>query len=290
MSRIAKRIMALLVLQTTICLPAFAAQCELPKKLNFAAIPQTNDTQQNPVFQPLLDALQKTLNIPVTTVQTRSYGAIVEGLAAGSIDLALLGPASYVQARKLDAGIIPFVSFIPKSASANSTGESSYYSLLITKTGNGIQSVADLKQKRLTLSDPDSTSGAKIPRQIFSKTLPMPMEQYFSRINFTGKHEQSVLAVINQHTDAAFVASSTIGKMVATGRILPNDLQVLWKSEPIPYDPLVYRQSLCNQIKDKIRAIFFTKNPYLQPLLDNLHATSAIAVTDQHYDIIRQLQ
>ncbi|WP_051516595.1 phosphate/phosphite/phosphonate ABC transporter substrate-binding protein [Herbaspirillum sp. RV1423] len=269
---------------------AAAAQCERPARLRFSFVPQGELQDDGAALQPLLGDLEKSLGIPVEASTPASYGAVTEGLLAGAVDLARLGPATYVSAHRNDARITPFASLVRMADAFSEGNASAYYSLLIVRQHGSVTSIAGLKGKRLALADPESTSGALIPTHVFSRQIGTPLNKYFSRIGYSGNHEQSVAAVLNKEADAAFVASANLGSLIAAGKVKRADLRVLWKSAPIPFDPFVYRGQLCDDIKKKIRAVFFNKkSANLQATLTNLRAQEFVPVSDKNYSIIRDL-
>jgi phosphonate transport system substrate-binding protein len=274
--------------------PVFAqakAGCERPARLRFSVIPQGSEQQQQAALDPLLDELRQRLKIPVEMVLPSSYGSVIEGLLAGAIDVARLGPASYVTAKKGDAKITPFATIEQKEPNFTQGGASAvYYSLLITRQQGPYDSIASLRGKVLALADPDSTSGSLIPRHIFARQNGIRMSTYFSRIGYSGNHEQSVLAVLNRNADAAFVASTNLSRMINEGQLKKRDVRVLWRSAPIPYDPFVYRGQLCADIRKTIRAVFLdNKSPQVRATLNNLHAIRFVPARDADYKIIRDL-
>lgn len=274
---------------TLLAVAATAAECERPARLRISFVPQGESQDDGAALKPLFDELSQALRMPVDVITPSSYGAVTEGLLAGAVDVARLGPASYVSARRSDQQITPFATLL-RMPDAFSDGNAAYYSMLIVRQHGAITSVAGLKGKRLALADPDSTSGALIPLHVFSRQLGTSLDKYFARIGYSGNHEQSVAAVLSQEVDAAFVASANLGSLIAAGRVKRADIRVLWKSAPIPFDPFVYRGQLCEEIKKKIRAVFFDKkSARVRSTLDALHAQEFVAAVDKNYNIIRNL-
>lgn len=271
---------------------ATAAECERPPRLRVSFVPQGDSQDDGAALKPLFEDLETALRIPVEVITPASYGAVTEGLLAGAVDVARLGPASYVSAHRSDAQVTPFATLLrmADAFSDGSTPAPAYYSMLIVRQHGAITSVAGLKGKRLALADPDSTSGALIPLHVFSRQLGTSLDKYFSRIGYSGNHEQSVAAVLSKEVDAAFIASSNLGSLISAGKVKRADIRVLWKSAPIPFDPFVYRGQLCEDIRKKIRAVFFNKkSARVQSTLSALHAQEFVAVTDKNYNIIRDL-
>ncbi|HEY4318874.1 MAG TPA: phosphate/phosphite/phosphonate ABC transporter substrate-binding protein [Herbaspirillum sp.] len=263
--------------------------CERPARLRFSFTPEAQLLEYPGMLQPLFKALSDALHIPVESMTLPSYGAVIEGLLSGSVDIAKLGPASYTSVHSSDESILPFAteSTVPDLFGASPT---SYYSLLIVRQKSGL-TIESLKGKKLALVDPDSTSGALIPFKLFSRRLGVPLPAYFSRIGYSGTHDQSVMSVMGREVDAAFVSSATLSSMIRGGRVKRDEMRVLWKSDQIPRDPFVYRGRLCADIRRKIQQVFFAAhNPNVTAALTAMQSEKFVPVSDRDYRIIRDLQ
>ena len=267
---------------------SLAADCADPKPLRFAIIPKKNTEVQEIEYRPLIDLLEKTLERRVVIVQAASYGTVVEGLLAGGIDLAELGPASYAQAKAIDAGITAFASF--RHFSGPHTDSTSHYrSLLIVRSGKGFDSIASLRNARVSLIDPASTSGSLVPRQAIAKLTGVPLDRYFGRITFAGSHDRAIQYVQKGIVDAAFVSSSRLDEALRLGSLRPDEFSITWKSSPIHYDPFVYRGQLCQPLINKIKQTFFLNNPALIAMFRSLGAEGFTHVSDDDYREIRAI-
>lgn len=281
----------LLLAATVLALSAHAqaTQCEKPQRLRFAIVPQDDVDKDLEAMRPLFDALQSATGLPVEVVKPSSYGAVVEGLLAGAIDLANLGPAAYLSARRADARIIAFASTAKKKGAFMEEG-AFYNALLVVRQKSAFTSVESLRGARLALVDPDSASGAQIPRQGFSRVVNSPLERYFGHIGYTGSHDRAALAVRAGQVDAAFVSSSLLSSLVERGKADASDFRVLWRSAAIPRNPFVYRDQLCTGIKEKIRSVFLGKDGKSNLiLLGRLKAVRFVPVADEDYRILREL-
>ena len=182
-------------LVTLFCLGSLGAtQCSDPKILRFAVIPKKTVEIQFNEYRPLIQALERLLARRIELVHPVSYGAVVEGILSGSIDLAELGPASYALAKTRDPGITAFASIT--GIKGTYTDSSSHYrALLIVQRNKGFNSVADLRGASVSLIDPTSTSGALLPREAIAKLIGVPPERYFGRITFAGSHDRAIQSV-----------------------------------------------------------------------------------------------
>lgn len=269
--------------------PALAAACERPDRLRFSIIPRGHVRKEIADLLPLLDQLRAALGIPVEVYAAPSYGAVVEALLSGAVHLARLGPASYVSARRADPLLTPFASYANKASRFQPAG-AFYHSLLIVRAGTAIVDVPSLRGRRLALVDPESTSGALIPRHVFAKQVGRPLEAYFSQVGYSGSHTQSIDRVLAGQIDAAFVGSQNLAAETALHPGKERRIRVVWRSGPIPTDPFVFRGQLCDDLQEKIRAAFFNRGgPQSPDVLDKLNVARFVPVSDQDYRIVHEI-
>jgi phosphonate transport system substrate-binding protein len=269
------------------CVPA--AECENPPRLRFSLVPQGDTRKDAAAFRPLFEALERELGKPVEVVFPSSYDSVVEGLLSTGIDLAMMGPASYAAAKNSDSDVQAFSSYSVRAGAFQEEG-SFYRALLIVRSDSRFSTRESLRGARLALVDPVSTSGAILPRHLFSAIIKSPLEQFFGRVVYTGGHYKSAAAVSNGQVDAAFISSFLLSEYVRDGKARTNDYQVLWRSEPIPLDPFVYRGRLCEPIKKKIRKVFLEANgEEYREMLEKLNAVRFSPIGDDSYKKIREI-
>jgi phosphonate transport system substrate-binding protein len=268
---------------------AGAAACDNPARLRFSFVPQGDVRRDSEAFQPLIRRIEARVGKPVAIVTPASYASVVEGLLAGTIDFALLGPAAYAAAKKADAGITPFATFAKNGGAFDSDGMF-YNSLLVTRSDGRFKDLHALHGATLALTDPGSTSGSVVPRHAFPKASGQALDSFFGKIVYTGDHDHAGLAVLNGQVDAAFVASFHLSDLVRAGKAKPGDFRVLWRSEPIPREPFVYRNRLCAALKEQIVGVFLNSSAEQnQRFLDRFQAQRFVPVVDADYRIIREL-
>lgn len=270
---------------------AWAAEknCENPDPLRFALIPRTDLTKQMEQHRPLLQQLERSLGRKITIVQASSYGSVIEGLIANTVDLASMGPGSYAIARNRDTSITPFATWTMRAGHFIKQGAHAYNSLLIVRNDSEFKRIGELRQHRISLTDPASTSGGIVPRAEFTKLIKQPLEEFASGVTYSGSHDRSIETIKRGLVDAAFVASEHLDQAIRDDRIKPEEIRVLWESPPIPHDPFVYRGKLCPELKAKIRNVFFTDSPEIKAFLQNLKGERFVAVTDDEYRELREI-
>ncbi|MCC6218231.1 MAG: PhnD/SsuA/transferrin family substrate-binding protein [Aquabacterium sp.] len=95
-------------------------------------MPVKNTHTQTRQYRPLITALEAATGRRVQAEPAKSYGSVIEGLLAGDIDLAEVGPASYAIAMKRGAQIDPIASFTLQPGPATPSSRA-YHSVLITR-------------------------------------------------------------------------------------------------------------------------------------------------------------
>jgi phosphonate transport system substrate-binding protein len=268
-----------------------AQQCENPKALRFSLIPSQDTIRELTYYKPVLDLLGKNVDKKIEFYMPTSYASVIEALLGKWVDVAVLGPESYILARNKDKSIEVFGTYSRKKNGIQEAGPG-YKSVLITKKGSKFNNIESLKGSVLALVDPASTSGALIPEHVFPReNKTPPLKQYFSRVVFSGGHDLSSLSVMEGKVDAAFVASHRFMEAVNAGKIKQEDFNFLWYSPLLPQDPFVYRATLCHELKQKVSDTFLTldKTPEGQKYLENVKSERLVKMTDADYQIVRDV-
>lgn len=248
------------------------------EKLRIGLIPSEDSQAMIESSKQVLDSLESQLGMPVEPFVATDYNGIIEALRAGKLDVAYLGPFSYVLAASV-ADVEAFSVAVTKK-----TGQSAYKSLILARKDSGIKNLADLKGHTFAFVDPSSASGHLFPKAGMEQAGYVP-EKLFSRVIFSGSHDASILAVENRKVDAAAVADRILASAVAKGVVKQDDFQVVWTSQPIPESPMVWRKALDPELKAKIAtALSSIKDlPWGdQGVLNGFQATN-----DQAYDVVR---
>jgi phosphonate transport system substrate-binding protein len=294
MKAITKGGMRWMALLAALCFGAAQAQqCEDPKVLRFSIIPTQESVRELTLYKPVLDLLAKNTGKKIEFYMPTSYSSVVEALLGKWVDVAVLGPESYVIAKNQGAVIDVFATYSKKAQGIQEAGPG-YKSILISKKGSKFTTIESLKGTVMLLVDPASTSGSLIPEFIFgSKVIKTPLKTYFGKVAFSGGHDLSTLAVFDGKADAAFVATHRFMNTVdgSKGRMKIEDFNILWTSPLLPQDPFVFRSTLCPELKEKIAQTFLTlnQNDVGKAYLENVGSERFVAMKDADYNIIREV-
>ena len=149
---------------------AFGQACEDPKVLRFSIIPTQESVRELTLYKPVLDLLAKNSGKKIEFYMPTSYSSVVEALLGKWVDVAVLGPESYLIANNKDADIDVFATYYKKKDGVQEAGPG-FKSMLITKKGSKFTTLDSVKGSVMLLVDPASTSGSLIPESIFGSKV-----------------------------------------------------------------------------------------------------------------------
>lgn len=271
---------------------AQAQECVDPGQLVFSIIPTEETTQELDIYRPLLAAMKEKTGKSIEFFMPTSYASVIEGMVNGWVHVGVHGPNSYVLAHEKDPTLEVFATYTKTKGHFQAEGPG-YTAVLLVKADSDFNDIDSLKGTVVGLADPASTSGNLMPRMVFGDVIGTgpEIESWFSRVVYTGGHDQSALAVKEGRVDSAFVATHRLDNVIDRGLADPSDFRVLWESGVIPQDPMVYRTDLCEPIKAGIREAFLTlhEDPSAADFFAGINSTRFVPMQDSDYDIIRML-
>ena len=152
-------------------------------------------------------AAEQQLGIPVKLFPAADYAGVMQGIAAGQLEMAGFGASGFAGAWLDCKCVEPIV--VPQE----NDGSTYYYSVMVVRADSGIKTLEDMKGHSLAWADPNSTSGYLIPSATLkAKGIKLDDGAYFSKTGFSGGHEQGVVAVLNKQYDGAVTWTSGQGE------------------------------------------------------------------------------
>ena len=234
---------------------------------------------------------------PVNLFPAADYAGVMQGIAAGQLEMAGFGASGFAGAWLDCKCIEPIV--VPQE----SDGSTYYYSVMVVLAGSGIRTIDDMKGRSLAWADPNSTSGYLIPSATLkAKGIKLDDGAYFSRTGFSGGHEQGVVAVLNRQYDAAVTWTSGQGEksegytrgnlrsMVDKQMLKMSDINVIWQSGKIPNGPWAVRIALPAELKAAVTDFMLDLPKSHKDVYDDVERGSGIgyapATMELYHDII----
>jgi len=238
--------------------------------------------------------LEKKLGMEVEFNFSTDYTSVIEAIRAKKAHIAYLSPFSYVLASQAH-------DITPIATLGENGKPTMYHSVIITNPATHLTSMADVKAraKNLTLcfADPASTSGHLIPRA-YLVTLGLNPDSAFKQVIFAGSHPASILSVASGKID---VGCSTleygIQKLERGGELKPEQIKILWESDPIVASPIVVRNDLNKAFVKKIQNLYLNLAKdapevfaaYIKLYHPKLNGLSYMTVDDSMYNGLRKI-
>lgn len=261
---------------TVMCGVLFSVSVQAQGVLRVSAIPDEAPTELQRKFTPLGAYLQKETGMKVQFIPVTDYAAVVEGLAAGKIDMAWLGGFTFVQVRLRTGNAIPI---------AQRAEDEKFTSKFIASTASGINRLADLKGKNFTFGSVSSTSGHLMPRYFLLQNKLNP-EKDFKRVAFSGAHDATALQVESGRVEAGVLNASVWEKLVQEKKVDTRKVKVIWTTPPYYDYNWTVRGDLDPKLAKKLTEAFLKldpKNPVHKELLDLQRASKLIATRPENY-------
>jgi len=204
----------------------------------------------------LKDYVEAAYNVPAKMFTFKDYAGTMESMLGGNLDYAWFGSSGYAGMYLEDPNAV-----VPVLTRMQPSGDTGYYSVMVTMKNSGIQNLADMKGKSLGFADPNSTSGYLIPSIELVDEVG-ELDKFFAKTGFMGGHENGVLAVLNGDVDASVTWVSGVGewnegyssgnlrKMVDKGILNMDDITQIWSSKLIPNGPIVMPKSMPQEARD----------------------------------------
>jgi len=258
-----KKLAATLLLSTALAVPA-AAQGITEFRIGLLGGENVQDRlASNECFRAYAE---EALGVPVRLFTPADYNGVIQGLIGGTLDMAWLGASAYAAVWINDPEAVH-----PVLVKTNLDGSYMYYSIGIARADSGITSLADMEGKSFAFADPNSTSGYLVPLiEIPEAGYSMTEGEFFSRVAFSGGHEQTIIAVVNGDFDAGVVwadgqgewedgfNSGALRRATDAGIVDMNDIVEMWRSRPIPEGPIVLRKALPQDVQDTVIELMST--------------------------------
>ena len=230
-------------------LPADPKKIINPSTLIFAYTPVEDPAVYQKVWDGFLKNLEKVTEKKVVFFPVQSNAAEYEAMRSGRLHIAGVNAGGNAIAVNC-AGYVPFAMMAAKD------GSFGYEMEIIVPADSPIKTPADLKGKKLAFTSPTSNSGFKAPSAILKADFNLVSKRDFEPV-FSGKHDNSILGVVNKDYEAAAVANSVLNRMIDRKVFDPAKIRSIYKSQTFPTTGYGYAYNLDPKLVEKIKEAFF---------------------------------
>ena len=228
-------------------LPKDRKALQNPSTLVFSYTPVEDPAVYENAFGEFIDHLAKLTGKRIRWFPAESYAAQLEAMRSGRLHIAgvATGPTAFA---------VNLAGFVPLVAMQRPDGSIGYTLQLIVHKDSPIKTLGDLKGKRVAHVTPSSNSGDIAPRALFKAMGVEPGKDY--TVVYSGKHDNSIMGVVNKDYDAAPVAGTVLERMQNRGMFPPGTVRVIYESAPFPRAAFGVAHNLAPELQAKIKEAF----------------------------------
>jgi phosphonate transport system substrate-binding protein len=226
---------------------ASAADCPNGGVVRFGVEPYDTAPKLGPIYQQIGKLIGDKLGCEVQVFVTTNYNAEIEAMRNGKLEMGQFGPLGYVLAHQ-----VAKAEAVATLADKNGN-PSTYWASIVTWSGSSLKTIQDLRGHSFAFSDPASTSGHLFPAYALRKAGLDPNSDV--KGIYAGSHTAAFEALRNHKVEAGELNSQQIESATQRGAYKEGDVVFLWKSDPIPIDPIAIRGDLPEGFKKRLTAI-----------------------------------
>ncbi len=257
----------------------FAFQTVLAKKTFTLAIhPYLSVSEIEKKFTPLVNYLSEQSGIKIILKIGSNYDEHIDFVATNKADIAYMGPASYVK-------LVTKASKKPILAKLEVDGKAYFQGVIIVQQDSNINTLLDLKNKRIALGNSSSTMSFIVPHFQFHHLG--VFKKGFDQHSIVPTHDDIAMAVLSGDFDAGAV------KPEVYERYKNDGLKILAKTQKISEHLFVTRSDLPKETFLKLQDIMLTMNNSLKGLKVLQHikkkTTALVPAKDSDYSNLRQI-
>ncbi len=276
-------IVTLLLIFTTTAFPVVYA--DTPQICRFGVPPWQKGRsfkEERKKYLPLLKWMTKQTGCKFVPVGASSYEDLIDKISQGKVHVTELGAVPYIQVKKKN----PEVDILATALVWNTAKTElidSYRSLIVTLAKNDdINSLQDLKGKKIGFVNHESTSGFVYPSASMKQEEDIDYETFFEKHFFLGSHPNVTNAIVA----GSIMAGATYDKNLEAAQKKHGKIfKVLWKSKPIPNVLLASHASLPDSVRQKLIEVLPQAD--IELFKDISLMKGFVIRTDSFYDEVR---
>ncbi|HEY2420536.1 MAG TPA: phosphate/phosphite/phosphonate ABC transporter substrate-binding protein [Neobacillus sp.] len=264
----------------------------VPKTLTVQFVPSQNAGTLEAKAKPLEKLLGDKLGIPVKVSVSTDYNTIIEAMASKQVDIGFLPPTAYVMAHEKGAAnvLLQAQRFgVDDQTGAPTTDLVDWYkSEFIVKKDSNINSIKDLKGKKIAFQDVTSSAGYVWPAASLMDAGIDPIKDV-QGVTVKG-HDQAVIALLNGDVDAAVIFQDARNIVKKDYPKVFDDTKVLKFTEKIPNDTISVRTDMDSAWVKKIQDAFVAigKDPEGHQIIKDIYSHEGYTPSDDKvFDIVR---
>ncbi len=263
------------ILASTFSSLAFA---ESTLRLNFGVYSSNKPSAMVKVYRPILKELEANMsrhlerNVDIRMQIAKDYDQGISHLINGRVDFSAFGPASYVEAKRMNKDISIL-------AIENVNNSKVFYGIIAVGLNSPITNIKELKGKSFAFGDEGSTIGRFLSQLELEQSGIRASD--LNRFEYLGRHDKVGTAVGAGSFDAGALNEKTFKKLVEAGEPIRELVRF-----PNVTKPWIARSGLDQKILEALRASLLEVNN--QKILATLKIDGFLEGNDTDYKVIRK--
>lgn len=221
-----------------------------------AVIPSQSIGEMQTGLDNLQETLTEALDMAVEVEHYPNYNAVVEAINYSHIELAFLGPLTYLIAHEQSGAQAILTQEID--------GEPYYYSYMISHVDQPWDTLDEALENPgpgeidFAFASISSTSGSLIPgtelvnRGVFEDEN----NHEFASVRYTGSHDVTARVVEDQTVDIGAIDSAIYNSLVEEGAVDDDQIKVIWQSEQLYQYPWVVPHDMSDELIAEVQEAF----------------------------------
>ncbi len=224
-------------------------------------------------FLPLKVHLEKALGVRVALRVARDHESALQEIGRGEVQLACLDPAGYAELRaRYGARVVPLASAVGKDGSASR-------SVLVAKSGGGVERVVDAAGRRLALGSRPAAFSYVMPLAMLEDLGIKPGD--LSGVDLLQQEDRVALSVLVGAHEVGGISETVARKYAADG------VRVLKSSEAVPRYVFCASPSLAEPLRGKVAdELRRLADPTVLSSIDP-DVGKLVPAEDRDYDMVR---
>jgi phosphonate transport system substrate-binding protein len=268
-----------------ICVSVFTCEIVLAEPLYRFGVPPWQRGQSvddiRRLYEPLLNYLGRATDAKITIVTARSYEDMVHYFADGRVDFGTISPVPYVSAQRLNPGVKLLLTELSWDPTRTKRVDS-YQGMIVTlRARDDINTVDDLRGKRMGFVSEESTSGFVFP-SAYLQSIGIDYKNDFLRYAFLGSHPRATDALVAGSVDATATWDFNLNQAVLKhGDVFKVVFQIA-----IPNLLIATHPSLPGTVREAIKAALLNAD---DNILQGLPTAGYVERPESFYDVVRRI-
>ena len=247
-------------------------------RLNFGVYSSNKPSAMVKVYRPILKVLEENMSrhlerdVDIRMQIAKDYDQGISHLINGRVDFSAFGPASYVEAKRMNKDISIL-------AIENVNDSKVFYGIIAVGLNSPITSIKELKGKSFAFGDEGSTIGRFLSQLELEQAGIRASD--LNRFEYLGRHDKVGTAVGAGSFDAGALNEKTFKKLVESGEPIRELVRF-----PNVTKPWIARSGLDQEILMALRASLLEVND--QNILATLKIDGFLEGNDNDYKVIRK--